>query len=143
MNGNHWTNDEVVDHLYGVGPEDGHERECAECRARIVAVRARREAVESGDEVTAGLLRNQRLAIAGRIEARRMELQAWWRTPVWVAVMAALALVLSAPRPAREATVAGGLNRAQDAEMYLEIYQSISSEEPRALAPMHGLFEEQ
>ena len=143
MNGNHWTNDEVVDHLYGVGPEDGHERECAQCRARIVELRARREAVASGDEVTAGFLRNQRLAIAGRIEARRMELQAWWRMPVWVAVMAALALVLSAPRPAREATMAGGLNRAQDAEMYLEIYQSISSEEPRALAPMHGLFEEQ
>ena len=57
--------------------------------------------------------------------------------------MAALALALSVPRPAREATVAGGLNRGQDAEMYLEIYQSISSEEPRALAPMHGLFEEQ
>jgi len=143
MNGKHWTNDEVVDHLYGVGPEDGHERECAECRARIVAVWARREAAAGSAEVTANFLRNQRLAIAGRIEARRMELQAWWRMPVWVAVMAAVALVLSAPRPAREATVAGGLNRAQDAEMYLEIYQSISSEEPRALAPMHGLFEEQ
>jgi hypothetical protein len=51
--------------------------------------------------------------------------------------------VLLAPRPAQEPSMAGGLTRAQESGMYLEIYQSISSEEPRALAPMHGLFEEQ
>lgn len=143
MNGTHWTNDDVVNHVYGVGLEDGHERECAECRARVDAARLRREGVAGGEEVTADFLRRQRLTIAARIEARRMDEQAWWRTPVWAAVMAALALVLLAPRPAQEPSMAGGLTRAQESGMYLEIYQSISSEEPRALAPMHGLFEEQ
>jgi len=143
MNGNHWTGDELVAHLYGVGLDDGHERNCAECRARIAAMRARREETSSEDGVSAGFLRSQRVAIAQRIETRRAEWEAWWRTPVWVALMAALALVLSAPRPASEPTMAGGLNRSQEAGMYLDIYQSISSEEPRALAPMHGLFEEQ
>lgn len=143
MNARHWTGEEMVDHLYGVGPEDGHELECEECQERIAVLRARREMSLETEAAPVDFLRRQRVTIAERLEARRAAMEAWWRTPVWAAVMTAVALVLLAPQPPGETTLASGWNHTQDAGMYLDIYQTISSEEPRALAPMHALFEEQ
>jgi hypothetical protein len=88
-------------------------------------------------------LRTQRQAIAGRVAGIGSRDRAWWRAPAWVAVMVAAGVALSWPEPAREKLVAGGSGAASESGMYLAIYQTIATEEPRALAPMHALFEEQ
>lgn len=147
MNQRHWTDDELLDHVYGVGPADGHDLECAECRERIAAMHARRAArvgapPDEAPWMPEEFLRVQREAIAQRVAAGPARELSWWRPPVWAAVMVVAAMTLSWPQPAREKLTAGGAVPNSDAGMYLEIYQTISTEEPRALAPMHSLFEE-
>src|ERR1019366_7637120 len=41
MNGGHWTEEDLINHAYGIGPEDGHLDVCAGCRVRWGAIRAR------------------------------------------------------------------------------------------------------
>ena len=142
MKQRHWTNEELLDHVYGVGPEDGHELDCAECQARISGLKARRADLAAEPWIPIEFLRVQREAIAERIEGGASRKATWWGPPAWAAVMIALAFALSWPAPPREKTIAGGAGGGGDAGMYMEIYQTISTEEPRALAPMHALFEE-
>ncbi len=147
MNQRHWTHDELLDHVYGVGPADGHHLECAECRERLAVLQSRRatrvgEMQPEAPWLPEEFLRAQREAIAQRVAAGPPRQHSWWRPPVWAAVMVAAAMALSWPQPAREKLTASGSMPKSDAGMYLEIYQTISTEEPRALAPMHSLFEE-
>jgi len=142
MNQRHWTNDEILDHIYGVGPEDGHDRDCPECRERIDALQALRKARHVEPWVPEEFLQSQREAVRMRVSHGAGLAGAWWSAPAWAALMVALAVGLSWPTPPAERLVAGGKGAPPDAGMYLEIYQTISTEEPRALAPMHALFEE-
>lgn len=142
MTQRHWTNEELLNHLYGVDPEDGHTAECPECRGRIAGMERRRAARQEEPWVPEEFLRAQRESIARRVGEANTRQGAWWQAPAWAALMAAIALVLSWPQPPREKLTAGRLTSGSDAGMYLEIYQTISTEEPRALAPMHNLFEE-
>lgn len=150
MNQRHWTKDELLDHLYGVGPADGHDVECGECRQRLADMQSQRAARAGAPGaprteepwIPEEFLRAQREAIARRVAGGHSREHSWWRPPVWAAVMVAIAMALSWPQPRREKLTAGGNALKSDAGMYLEIYQTISTEEPRALAPMHSLFEE-
>ena len=141
MTQRHWTNDELLDHLYGVGPADGHDLECADCRGRLAALETRRTGRLDEPWIPEEFLRAQRGAIAIGIAGTGGRKASWWHAPVWAAVLVAIAVVLSWPQPPREKLTAGGNPAGGDAGMYLEIYQTISTEEPRALAPMHNLFE--
>jgi hypothetical protein len=142
MTQRHWTNDELLNHLYGVGPTDGHELECAGCQERIAGMQRQRSTQADEPWVPEEFLRSQREAIAQRVARDQTRAETWWRPPAWAAVMVAVAMALSWPQPPREKLTAGGNALKSDAGMYLEIYQAISTEEPRALAPMHSLFEE-
>ncbi|MEP7366506.1 MAG: hypothetical protein ABI972_24880 [Acidobacteriota bacterium] len=143
MTQRHWTNDELLDHLYGVGPEDGHAKNCAECQERIAGLQTQRAGRTEDRWVPEEFLRAQREAISGRVARNVAREQTWWRPPAWAAVMVAVAMALSWPQMSREKLTAGSNATASDAGMYLEIYQTISTEEPRALAPMHSLFEDE
>ncbi len=46
MTSRHWTEDELVAHLYGVGPTDGHLEVCNECSSRVHAMEETRVASE-------------------------------------------------------------------------------------------------
>jgi hypothetical protein len=143
MTQRHWTNDELLDHLYGLGPEDGHEKECAECQQRIVAMQSRRAGRADEPWVPEEFLRTQRESITRQLAVVEGPKRVWWRAPAWAALMVAVAVALSWPQPDGQNLSARNNAAVQDSGMYLEIYQTISSEEPRALAPMHSLFEEQ
>lgn len=126
----HWTSGQMIDHLYGVGPEGLHLETCAECRERVVAMRANRTRREQAQWIPDEFFAQQRQRIfQGTVEKR---------TRFWIPALAtataalALAAVLTyRPEPA-----------ADDSRLYTSIYQSIESEEPRGAAPLHALFEE-
>ena len=52
MNGGHWTDQDLINHVYGVGPEDEHLQACSECRARWMAISERRTLVLEAPEIS-------------------------------------------------------------------------------------------
>ena len=138
----HWTDDQLIEYLYGVGPEDGHLQVCGECQARLSAaqsVRLRLETDLATDGEPAGY--DFLMAQRRRIYARLGEPAKWWtRISVrrWAPVLAML-LVL-----------AGGFfmydqrsrQNVSDVELAREVSCMAVDSEPPSIAPLHALFEE-
>jgi hypothetical protein len=141
----HWTDDELLDRLYGLHEESGlaleHLKHCAECETRWLGLQARRAAqTGSPSQVSEVRMREQRAAIWRKIEAPERGL--WWKA---VPVMAtALMLVVGvslhrpdpAPAPAQVASV------VSDAEFFNEVATMVNEDTPRAADPMRELFSE-
>ena len=72
----HWTDEELVAHLYGIGPENGHLEGCEACEARLGEMQARRESLEASkfDDEDSFFLAAQRR----RIYAKLAEPLRWW-----------------------------------------------------------------
>ncbi len=72
----HWTDEELVAHLYGVGPENGHLDSCEACGVRLGEMQARRSSLEAvqADEGDAFSLAAQRRAIYAKLE----QAVRWW-----------------------------------------------------------------
>lgn len=142
-NEHHWNDDRLIDHLYGIAPADAHLESCGECAARRDAVRlARRSAVSAESEVAADFLAAQRRRIEARIERPR-EWSFGLPQALSVAVTVLMAVLLSMPVPEPEPTVASsGSVVSLDAQLFAEISELVENAEPRAAAPIHGLFSE-
>ena len=63
----HWTDEQLIDHLYGVGPADGHLDQCELCRDRLTALEVRRQQVSMAEPVSDDFLAAQRRAIYARL----------------------------------------------------------------------------
>jgi hypothetical protein len=141
----HLTNDELMNQLYGVGgPEEGlHLAECVDCTHRYAAFERKRAetAAESAIELAPPVLAAQRRAVYARLgEAPRQ--QARWMPALAAAALLAVALVLyhpstpvvSRPAPSAHADLS-------DDQLFSDVYSIEESAEPRAAAPIQGLFE--
>ncbi len=140
MTSRHWNDDELIGHLYGVGPEDGHLEECGECAQRWQALLSVRQQALKQPPVSEELLAGQRRAVSRRLAASRLK-RGWLPfAPAAIAAAAVvlLAVVLYRPAPAP----APGLG-IPDAELYSDVYSMVQSNEPLAVQPMHALFEAQ
>ena len=131
----HWTEDDFLNALYEVGPEDGHPAGCPACRARLEEYRANHRRITASPEVPPSLLAGQHRQIQTAITPRP-------RLPwllKWTPAAATLAMVLVAalwktpttPPPSKT-----------DAQLMAEIYQTVYTSEPAAFQPVHGLFTE-
>ena len=135
----HWTDDQLIEHLYGVGPEDGHLQICGESQARLSAaqsVRLRLETDLASDSEPAGY--DFLMAQRRRIYARLNDPAKSW-TGRWAPALAMLV------------ALAGGLviydhgfrqERVSDAQLAREVSCMASDSEPPSTAPLHALFEE-
>jgi hypothetical protein len=132
----HWDDDDLIRHLYGVGPAGGHLEDCAECAGRWQALLTARQGVLEPPSVSEELLAAQLRAIRGRMGASRNK-------PGWLgyasaalatAAIIVVAVLLRGPGPAPAPVLS-------DAEVYAEAYSVAAGAEPDALAPMHELFE--
>src|SRR5436309_7674721 len=70
MGARHWSDEDILAGLYGVGPMDGHSNDCADCRRRWELMRRRQEELRLAEPNLSGaFLASQRRAIMARTEA--------------------------------------------------------------------------
>ncbi len=138
MGNRHWDDHELIERLYGVGPDDGHLDECDRCAGRLSALVRAREQVLAPPSVSEELMARQRLAIRRSLETPERN-RRWlpYGSAVATAAVLLLAVLLYWPAPARKLS-----GRPSDAEFFAEVYSMARSNEPLATEPMHALFEE-
>ena len=138
MTTRHWDDDELIGHLYGVGPGDGHLEECPECARRWQTLLSVRQRVMEPPPESEHFLADQRRRIHGRLGTSRPK----WLPIAPAAIAAAAVIVLAVvlyrpgPAPAPEPGIS-------DSELYADVYSMVQSDEPQAVEPMHALFEAQ
>lgn len=133
----HWSDEQLIAHLYGIGPEDGHLAGCGECRSRLAAVEAYGKSVlarAGTNNVPVDFLARQRRAIYARLEERRGWLQVRRLAPglAALALAAGIAVTYEHRRPVE----------ITDAELVRQVSQMAENPTPHAIAPIEALFEE-
>lgn len=142
----HWTDDDFIRKVYGVGPEDGHLAECAGCRESWVRFQALRAAVLASQErdVATAVLASQRLAMMERVaEGDHPGIK---RLIPVLAAAGAVALGLFLTLPSSKAPVTSHERRIEnpisDAQLFQETAAIGQSTEPRGARPIEALFQE-
>jgi anti-sigma factor RsiW len=153
MNDRHWTDEELIHRLYGVGPEESareaHLRACPECSRRRQALeQSRADLVQSMQSVVAddARLRAQRDAVWRRLEGAR---RPWRRSVLWTrvvptgatALLLAFAVVLYRPTPQPAPKQVAVVQQISDEELFNDIASIMKEDAPRAAKPIQGLFE--
>ena len=135
----HWSDEELVARLYGVGPVDDHLDTCESCARRWDAVRSRYESLATaGVEVSETFLAAQRRAIHARLGEKRHRLPRVL-VPVLVTVLLAAILIVYRPAPAPPPQA----EKATDAQLFDDVFKMVSDPAPSAVGPIRSLFEEQ
>lgn len=142
----HWTDEDFLNHLYEVGPRDGHLDSCAECRARLELWRENRQSLLPQPVVPAGLLVRQRQQIDARLQQRASR-GVWtrWTPALALAGVAVVAILSRQPAPAPPAPAEQQEYTAMsktDAQLMADVYRSVYETEPGAVEAVQGLFEE-
>jgi hypothetical protein len=139
MQAQHWTDEQLLAHLYGVGPEDGHLNTCAVCRTRITDMQANRVSFEANhrEDVSFELLARQRRAIYAGLSKPRsvLALPRWTSAVAMVAVAAGGIIVIEERQQASHPSIS-------DAQLVEEVSQMAQDPTPAAVAPMEALFQE-
>lgn len=137
----HWTDEQLLAHLYGVGPEDGHLNDCAACRQRITEMQANRQSFEAlrgtDDDVTFEFLARQRRAIYAGLGRKR----SFFAVGRWASALAMVAVVAGAIIVIEERQQADN-RQISDAQLVEEVSQMAQDPTPTAIAPIEGLFQE-
>jgi len=146
----HLSDDELIRRLYGIGEEDDHLAACSECSDRWLAIqnviRSARADQPRTPEMNGRKLAVQRQQILARLnQPLTGSLIRRWAPPAAAAAsLLAAALFLSretspvTPPPAATAVV----NAEADAQLFTDVYSMEQDVEPRAAAPIRGLFQE-
>lgn len=134
----HWSDEDLINKLYGIGREDSHLSECAACGARWNAIEARRQELTVEPEISASFLAAQRRQIHERLEDRS---GFGWHLPfapaMAVMCVVVLGVMLSGPAPSPPPTTMA-TNGLSDSEFYTEIYSLVENPEPWAAEPVCG-----
>jgi len=135
MGTRHWDDSELIERLYGLGPQDGHLEECQVCAGRWQALLATRGQVlrRSASEELLAHAPNLHHLVLER-PARRFR----WLTYASATVTAVVLLAVLLYRPA---PVRNPIPPPSDAEFFADIYSIAGNTEPAAAEPIHALFE--
>ncbi len=134
----HWTDEQLVDHLYGVGPADGHLDQCESCINRLSSMHTRRQQVSPEETVSDDFLAAQRRAIYARMSKPHH----WWQDiPVrhWAASAAMFSLLAGSAAVYQEHRREVAEARA-DAHLAQEVSQMAFGTDSPSTAPLEGLF---
>ncbi len=136
----HLSEEELVELLYGLGPDVSLLESCEFCRRRWQDLLERRsQYLEALPQPSEAFLAEQRRRIYQRLEADRRPHFGLQPVPALAALgVLVLGLLLSLPAPERQPTRA-----AADPQFFAEIYALVESAEPQAAGAIHALFEEQ
>jgi hypothetical protein len=135
MSGKHWTDDELLEHLYGLRSGDRHIEACGECSARARVVAEKRVAIAEPPDIPHDLLEAQRRSIYKRLGS---SVRVWhplrWAIPA--AAMAALALGLTLYRGNEPQHPRG------DDQFFADLSSLDQNPAPRAVQPIQALVED-
>jgi hypothetical protein len=141
----HWTDDELLAFIYGIGPSGNHMDECPGCQSRLAAMKLSRQTVESSasftEAVDPSFLAAQRRTIYQRMDKPVR----WWNAaPVrrWAAGVATVCILggsLVVFEHNREMQLAQ--ERMNDAKLAQEVAAMAQDTDVSSMAPLEGLFE--
>jgi len=129
----HWTEEDFKQWLYGLKDEDPHLAECAECRAERERLILQRRRVLTPPEISNDFLAAQRRSIYQRLgQPVRHWAPLRWALSAAAIVVVMLGVTLNTRRqPA-----------ISDEQLFSELSAMEQTAEPKAIAPIHQLFEE-
>ncbi len=140
MHDRHWTDDELVARLYGIGPQNGHLDGCPSCAGRFEEISQKHRSFRPAEvDLSEEWLAAQRRAIYGQLGERK---RSFPRVLVPVLATLLLAFAIIVYRPART-HVAPPANRVSDSQLFEDVFRSVSDPSPSAVGPIRSLFEEQ
>jgi hypothetical protein len=150
----HWTDEQIIEHLCGVGPSASHLDDCVDCRKRLSILRENRgsiEVVAGVHEVDPQLLSTQRRRIYARLSEEPVRRFAVAGTARWASAAAVvLALcggLLFMEKSSHPAWQSGAYASAKkrmpsDSQLAVEVSQMAETYEPEPTEPLQALFGE-
>jgi hypothetical protein len=143
----HWTDDALIEAVYGLQEIDATVRECASCFGRWNEIQAKHAVLAAEPEVSSEFLAAQRRKIYERLEHPERKSLGW--VPAMVAAGLAVAGVFMyqqrvpvRTQPAETLTQTNDAQVFADvAEAYSDLYSMDQSFEPSAATPIRALFE--
>ena len=133
----HWDETNFSQLLYGLKEEDSHLQECTECRGELDRLRLTRQRVLTPPELSSEFLAAQRRSIYDRLgQATRNFAPLRWALSV--AMLLVLVAGLTLPR-LRNSTV----TLTTDEQLFTDLAAIEQTDEPKAIQPLHKLFEDQ
>ncbi len=138
MSDKHYSDDELVARLFGLGPTDTHLESCDLCSRRWVQVRDLHQRCHSGViDVPAELLAAQRRAVYARVERKPRKWRlSWAPVPIAAALLLLLALAVFRPAPEEQPT-----DVISDDVALQDVFTVASRIDPAGLTPVKSLFE--
>ena len=131
----HWTENDFQKWLYGLKEEDVHLQTCSECRTELERLRLARRRTLAAPEVSEDFLAAQRRNIHNRLNhpSRNYAPLRWGFS---VAMLLLVVAGLTLPR-FRQSPVA----LTNDEQLYSDLAAMEQTSEPKAIQPLHRLFE--
>jgi len=133
---NHWTEDDFCHWLYGLREKDAHVETCNACRAELDRLSRERGRIISAPQVSEEFLQKQRREIYNRLGERGRN----WAPLRWVASVAAVLVVVFSLTLFRYKS--SPVAQLSDDQLFKDIANIEQSDEPKAIQPLHNLFEE-
>ena len=131
----HWAETDFELWLYGLKEADRHSEECLDCRREMERLQAERARIMTPPEVSPDFLAAQRRSIHRRLQEPRHNRPAW-RWALTAAMLLAMSASLTLQRGRKAAPA------ISDEQLFNDLNAIEQSAEPKAIAPMHKLFEE-
>lgn len=132
----HWSDDQLLDRLYGLAGDDSHLESCPECAERWTALEKRRLELARPEPVSAQFLAAQRRAIYSRLGEQRQSRMKW------APALAAACLLIIGLVVYRPVSAPAVRNDSADAKLFSDVYSMVQTTEPQAATPIHELFED-
>jgi hypothetical protein len=133
----HWAEPDFRQWLYGLKEEDSHLHDCSQCRAELDRLRLARQRVLTAPEIPQEFLAAQRRSIYSRLtHATRNFAPLRWALSV--AMLLVLVAGLTLPR-FRNSPV----TLTNDEQLFSDLAAIEQTDEPKAIQPLHKLFEDQ
>ena len=132
----HWTESDFEQWLYGLKEPDSHAEECQQCRAEMARLQLERRRIATQPEVTNEFLAAQRRSIYRRMAEPHRN----WLAMRWAVSAAAVLVIVGGLTFERWHTSTPAIS---DEQLFAELATIEQTAEPRAIQPMHKLFEEQ
>jgi anti-sigma factor RsiW len=131
----HWTETDFKNWLYGLRDEDQHLTECPECQREMERLKRERSRIVAEPEVSHEFLAAQRRRIHQRLEEPRRSVLAWR----WALSAAMLFLMIAGITFQQLHNTSPAIS---DEQLFSDLSSIEQSAEPKAIQPIHNLFEE-